>query len=314
MIFRRSRFIGFVAAGCVCFLLSSCAKTKRIDLNILYIENPKFQGLSDEDISMITTFIKKDMRNFFNINVQNTTVDKVHIEDYAKNENKSLGALASYKVTQIANVHYEKLKFIKDNVEWGGMFKNKSIMGIAQEIINKNTEVLKMLGLEDGKPDKNNEYSKYSIRSWLERLERINKYDLIIYNGVLIDDCAAVVHTLVRGLIAFGVAERNNSKYKGTGMVATLPVMSEDLPFSKWKGEGLSIFEKRKVISIIACHELGHLLFDYDDIYNHDNCVMNPEKGYDFQSSLSTKKCNKSHPKLGYFTEAVFKGDMCLFQ
>jgi len=309
---NRNRPYYLIFLSVILVLCSGCSQhsgknnKKNIDVNILYVENRRFQGLSEEDIHMITTFIKKDMLRFFGINVKNITIEKMNIEDYLKNERKRKKDMAdTHKITQIMGAHYEKLKFIKDNKEWSKFFKNKSIRGIAQEIIDKNKKVLKMLGIEKGSP---NEYAKHSLMSWHERLKKIKRYNLVIYNGVLIDDYAEIpLHALIRSFIAFGYAVKNNSKYKGTGMVITLPVMSEDLPFSKWRGEGLSIIEKRKVISMIACHEYGHLLFDYDDMYKHDSCIMNPVKGYDFKSSLSTKKCNKKHPKRGYFTEAVFR-------
>ncbi|MFH1956891.1 MAG: hypothetical protein ABIJ15_00255 [bacterium] len=296
--------ISVLCSGCSQY--SGKNNKKNIDVNILYVENRKFQGLSEEDIQMITAFIKKDMLRFFEINVKNITIEKMDIEDYLKNERKpKVDMRDDYKVTQIMSVHYEKLKFIKDNKEWSKFFENKSIRGIAQEIIDKNKKVLKMLGIEKGNP---NEYTKHSLMSWHRRLGKIKKYNLVLYNGVLIDDYGEIpLHTLIHGFIASGCAVKNNSKYKGTGMVVTLPVMSDDLPFSKWRGEGLSIIEKRKVISMIACHEYGHLLFDYDEMYKHDNCIMNPVRAYDCKSFLSTKKCNKRHPKRGYFTEAVFK-------
>jgi len=302
----------FVLILCGCCLLFSCIKSKNIELNITYVENRRFQVLSEEDIRMITTFLKKNMLKFFDVSVKNIKIKKQSVEDYLQDEYKQKKENRPVVNSEIIKAVEDKLKFARIKRGWNNFFKNKTNDDIIQESIIKYIKIIKCLKL--GR-NNSHEYANCSLMNWNERLRKEAKYDLIIYNGVLIDDINyGVMHTIVRGFIAFGYSVKNNSKYKGTALVAVLPVMTDNLPFAQWRDGYLSHTDKCKAVSLIACHELGHILFDYDDEYAHDYCIMNPVKGYNFKDYLLSVKCSKKHSQRGYFREAVFRKKGVLIQ
>lgn len=322
----------------------SLSRSKTIDLNILYIEDSKAPKLSDEDIEAIQKYLISKSRELLEVKIKKIRVTKKPLDEtgdllsdgqissrtydqrdfYSRFVYKTVQAylpndydpneLAESVTHQIEALSMERrLEFVPDPFKAEVKKTGKVPRAVVQDICTSAIKKYKaLLSLKDAA---GNQIIRggYKIINWYNFVEGVQDYDLVLFNGLFIEDLKNLdagfmsLHPFVRGGVSFGFSLHSPGKYHGICGVATMPILSDDPPFTDWRYPPLSKDEKHMAIAIVICHELGHLLFDYRDEYGHERCVMRPAVGYNFKETVSkTLKCEQSHLRNGYFRDPIF--------
>jgi hypothetical protein len=128
-----------------------------------------------------------------------------------------------------------------------------------------------------------------------------DSWELVLYNGLLIDDAlsSAPPHTLVRGGIMNGVT---NPTLR-SAWVACYQVFSPDDVLSSMRDRQLSEQEQIRALAAVIAHEVGaHGIELFDDNYVHAGCLASPPAGLNYGAYLdslaSVEPCKRDHGAL----------------
>jgi len=311
--------IGKILLFLITLILFGCVKEKVYDVKVVRATDSRYSSLNDEEFGLVLEKTKEIMREHFNIKIVYSYIGEEGMSDFfdkysvrVPNPEKRFwekrrcnifspdikrfradifNYLKKYELDRLKEFLSEEEKGIKTYEE-----ATERVMEIYERKLNLiNKE------LDPSRPE------IYSYTQWLLLVRYRGDFNLIFINTPFIDDLLfdPAIHTLVRGGITCGFIDPVNSgpKNEWGGVFTTFPCLSE-IEFLKLERDTdypEAQKERLKIISYQMCHELAHLLFEYDDAYDHPNCILNPPKGLRYKiwydGIIKAGKCPKKHKK-----------------
>ncbi|MBU1262268.1 hypothetical protein KJ640_04890 [bacterium] len=311
--------IGKILLFLITLILFGCVKEKVYDVKVVRATDSRYPSLNDEEFGLVLEKTKKIMRTNFNIEIGYSYIGEEGMSDFfdkysvrVPNPEKRFwekrrcnifspdikrfradifNYLKKYELDRLKEFLSEEEKGIKTYEE-----ATERVMEIYERKLNLiNKE------LDPSRPE------IYSYTQWLLLVRHRGDFNLIFINTPFIDDLLfdPVIHTLVRGGITCGFIDDVNSgpKNEWGGVFTTFPFLSkiEFLKSERDRNYPEAQKERLQIIAYQMCHELAHLLLEYDDAYDHPNCILNPPKVLRYKiwydGIVKAGKCPKKHKK-----------------
>ncbi len=310
-------FWGFVFL--LMFALSGCIKERVYDARIIRATDSRYPSLNNEEFNFVLEKTKEIMRKYFNLKVEYSYIgeegmldffDKYSkkVPNFEKNDWKKRRCnifspdIKEFRADIFNYLKSYKLDKLKEFLSEGekGMETYEEATEKAMEIYEKKLNFINK-EFDPSTPE------IYSYAQWLLLVRHRGDFNLIFINTPFIDDLLSdpTIHTLVRGGITCGFIDPVNSGVKNEwgGVFTTFPFLSE-IEFLKSERDENYPKDREEQLKIIAyqmCHELAHLLLEYDDVYDHPDCILNPPKGLKYKiwsdGIVKRGKCPKRHKK-----------------
>nr|HPJ37307.1 hypothetical protein [Spirochaetota bacterium] len=141
---------------------------------------------------------------------------------------------------------------------------------------------------------------------WEMALRHLQKADFVFTNTIMADaEIDIPIYVVLRYGITTGMVTGNiHNRFRGAGIMFTLPFLSQDRFFRKERKERIPAAEKTRVIALYSTHEFGHFFNHYKDYYDHRNCIMVPANDlnyYRWYRERREGRCTLTHEKLQSF-------------
>jgi len=308
---------------------------KKIEINILLATDERIQALSEQELEILKKYIAEISSNLLDIKIIIKNTDRKKFIDYIKNVEaeasdpyRNTGGIYDkynmstefylpkvYDHNELSRIIEpvfatlnmdEKKRFFSDAFagKFGGLYHELPESFYSEFSSTAIENVRKLLSIKD-KYGKDFFSLYYNFRLWDNMIKSEEKFELILFNGMLLDDLYKIqtsfmsLHTFQRGGLSYGFASKSKTEQKRTCVIGMMPIMSDEKIFEELRGK-LTGNDKLLVLAHVICHEFGHAFLDYYDEYSHENCIMNPVDNYNFIEFISKKKyCDKKHRKLG---------------
>lgn len=279
--------------------------TNVIDVNIIYLEDPKLPSIQARDIDQIiyeaqqelftkfgvnnlyfNNLGKKDITEFFN---QYLKTDSLYYKELSKKKVKLYSDKIDYLPYKV-----EILKFIKQWKLWDlKSFFSKEIqkkirsysdvLPFLYDEYHKKLKKLESLKLSDGQNLIDKESNLYnSYLNWLVVMHFQKEYDIIISNTIIVYDDISMPypHAVLRFAKVGGSSfdSPNRKTLDGRSAMVNLFEMLTTIDYFK-EGEKEKKYSKSTWNGIIGryimAHEMGHMIYLIPDVYDHPKgCLM----------------------------------------
>lgn len=141
---------------------------------------------------------------------------------------------------------------------------------------------------------------------WEMALRHLRQADFVFTNTIMADaEIDIPIYVVLRYGITTGMVTGNHhNRFKGAGIMFTLPFLSQDRFFQTERKERIPAAEKTRVLALYSAHEFGHFFNHYRDYYDHKNCIMVPANTlnyYRWYRERREGRCPLTHEKLRNF-------------
>lgn len=272
-----------------------------VTLRVVYAENPRFNGLTDAQLSRVLAKTRQLARQHLQLELALELQPRISVKQLfhylpAKVKQARHSAILTWKHIGTAEreaIHqsiYNSLKAYEDHpreaIDYArpylldaGDIHNLSqlVDAITQTYITRFEYWTRQQG-RDGKPLLNGEYNEWV---WWDSLGYgALPYDVVITNQPVIsmENYDLSMHTSLRGGVTLGTMTYNrDSPYFGY-IFASSYIFNNPLsePHLYHNAAHFTAEEAIDYTAVIVTHELGHLLYHYGHPFNAVSCIMNP--------------------------------------
>ena len=301
-------------------------KNNTVAPRVIYIENPRFPKISNEELWKIFLYASDLINEHFKITVKKPEeiptfhIDKIFaelVENKPPDFDDLIGDFRNGKVdwgyvkeSLIGQIGKQKDP-LKKQIEFARPYlvqplKNDDLESFANAIIETFKVRLSYwtsARLEDGYPVIGEFPGRESLPLneygyWTLMAKRGVEAEIILTNQLVasVEYIPIPIHTSIRGGITGGSTEFNPaSRYGSSVWVSLFPYLSNDQQIKKLRNG--DVYTRDKALTYAAAmlaHELGHQLLQLGHPWSNEACVMRPAEVLDFAAwvkKFDAKKC-----------------------